>query len=135
MKTLEKILIAILVVLFLLVIIAFLLPSKWSVSRSIVIEAPISAIHPHIDNLKKWNEWAPWTTDLDPTLKYVYSGPESGEGAMESWEGQKVGSGSLTITRSDPETGITYTLSFSGEHNPSEGTISYEKTNGETLVT
>lgn len=39
---------------------------------------------------------------MDPEAKNTYSGPEAGVGAVASWEGEKVGKGSATITESKP---------------------------------
>ncbi|NJR41353.1 MAG: SRPBCC family protein [Akkermansiaceae bacterium] len=39
---------------------------------------------------------------MDPSAKNSYSGPESGLGAVASWEGKLTGKGSATITESRP---------------------------------
>jgi hypothetical protein len=40
---------------------------------------------------------------LDPNVKNTYSGPDSGVGAVCSWDGNKdIGAGSATITESKP---------------------------------
>ncbi len=47
------------------------------------------AIYPHVNKLKHWEEWTPWTTALDPTMKRTFSGPEEGAGAKMAWDGEK----------------------------------------------
>ena len=96
---LKKILIG-LVVLIVGVIAAALLKSPdYRVERSLVIAAPAEKLFPWFDSHKKFNEWNPWMK-MDPEAKNTYSGPESGIGAVASWEGKKVGKGSATITES-----------------------------------
>lgn len=88
----------------------YLIPAKWTVSRSMLIKAPVENIHAYVSNLKKWQEWTPWTTEKDSSLKYNYEGPESGVGAKSLWTSDKMGSGSITIKESDPAKGINYDL-------------------------
>ncbi|MFA7345508.1 MAG: SRPBCC family protein [Terrimicrobiaceae bacterium] len=93
---------AVLIVLVVGVIAAALLKSpNFRVERSLVIAAPAEKLFPWFDNPRKFNEWNPWMK-MDPEAKTAYSGPESGVGAVASWEGKKVGKGSATITESKP---------------------------------
>jgi hypothetical protein len=39
---------------------------------------------------------------MDPTSKTIYSGADSGVGAIASWKGDMVGEGKATITESKP---------------------------------
>lgn len=135
MKALEKILIAVLAVLVLLLAGAYLLPAKWHVSRSVIIHAPPAKIHPLVESLKAWPTWAPWTTELDPTLKYEYAGPDTGVGAISSWTGDKTGPGTLRITESDPAKGVVFVMQFGDDHYKSHGSIRYEMVPDGTRVT
>ena len=50
----------------------------------------------------KFALWNPFTK-LDPNVKNTYSGPDSGVGAVCSWDGSgKIGAGSATIIESNP---------------------------------
>jgi len=80
---------------------AWLKSPDFRVERSLVIAAPAEKLFPYFDNHKTFNEWNPWAK-MDPEAKNTYSGPESGVGAVASWDGQKVGKGSATITESKP---------------------------------
>ncbi|MEZ5212169.1 SRPBCC family protein [Gordonia sp. (in: high G+C Gram-positive bacteria)] len=76
---------------------------SFSQTRSIVVDADPSAIHPLIDDFHRWVEWSPWE-GLDPELKRSYSGPDAGVGARYEWSGnRKAGSGSMEITASTPD--------------------------------
>jgi hypothetical protein len=73
----------------------------FSSSRSIVIDAPPSAITPLITDFKSWVRWSPWE-DLDPDLERTYTG--EGVGARYAWAGnKKAGQGSMTMTAIAPE--------------------------------
>jgi len=87
-------------------------PDIFSVTRMDTISAPTSAIFPHVNNLHKWEAWSPWAK-LDPNAKNGFTGPEEGVGANMSWAGNnKVGVGSMTITKSRPSDFIQFKLEF-----------------------
>ena len=98
---LKKILIGLAVLVFGVVVAALLKSPDYRVERSLVIAAPAEKLFPWFDNHRKFNEWNPWSK-MDPDAKNTYSGPESGVGAVASWDGEKVGKGSSTITESKP---------------------------------
>lgn len=88
------------------------LPDEYTVSRSIKIAAPPEAIFPHMNNLRKSNEWSPWMK-LDPNMTITREGPEEGEGASYKWVGNdKVGEGSLAIVESRPNELVKSELKF-----------------------
>lgn len=87
-------------------------PDSFQVERSVVIAAKPEKIFPLINDLHQWTAWSPWE-HLDPALKREYSGSVSGQGASYAWSGNnKVGSGSMTITASQPATHIAMDLHF-----------------------
>ncbi|QBB69495.1 hypothetical protein ELE36_03375 [Pseudolysobacter antarcticus] len=89
------------VLLVLLIGVAFLLPAKVHVERSIVIDRPTSEVFAVVNSFKLFNSWSPWA-EKDPNAKYTFEGPRSGVGAKISWVGNdQVGSGNQTITESD----------------------------------
>lgn len=98
---LKKVLIGLAVLVVGVVTAALLKSPDFRVERSLVIAAPAEKIFPWFDNHKKFNEWNPWMK-MDPEARNTYTGPESGVGAVASWEGKKVGKGSATITESRP---------------------------------
>lgn len=88
-------------------------PSDFSVSRSIVISAPASAVFPHVNDLHQWKAWSPWAK-LDPNAKETIEGPsEGGEGAVMKWAGnQSIGEGSMMIIESSPNELVQFRLEF-----------------------
>jgi len=112
-----------------------LLPRKFEVSRSIVVNAPPAKIHPHVDSLDKWTAWSPFDTE-DPTIVWEKSGPQSGVGAKRSWKSRKMGAGTQLITASDPATGVSMKLSMAdGSMEPFDVRFAYSPESGGTRVT
>jgi|SRR6185369_946644 hypothetical protein len=134
MKILKKILLVLLILVVLLVVVGLFLPSKYHVERSIAIQAKPEAVFPWVNNLKKWNEWSPWTKEKDPTLVYNFDGPEEGPGAISKWDGKKFGDGSMRITESSETTGVKYALSFNHGKYLSTSTMAFEPQGGATTV-
>ena len=99
----KKILMIVGGIIVLLVLVAFLLPSKIHVERSIVVNAPPAKVFGEVNSLKKWGAWDPWMKK-DPNIKNTFSGPDEGVGAKNSWvsDHKEVGTGSNTITESVP---------------------------------
>jgi hypothetical protein len=111
------------------------MPGKWHAEASGTVRAPPAAIYPWISEVKRWPEWFPWNTEKDPAITYAFSGPTAGVGAVLEWNSEKVGHGTLTITRSDPEKGIAYDLVLRGSPLPSHGEIALAPAADGTLVT
>jgi len=86
-------------------------PSDFAIERTAAIQAPASAIYPHLQSLRAMNEWSPFAKG-DPAMKITYSGPDSGVGASSSWQSDKSGSGSSTITRAVPNEEVEMRLDF-----------------------
>jgi len=77
-------------------------PSDYRVERSATLAASPAVLFEHANNHRKFNVWNPFLK-LDPDVKNTYAGPESGVGAVCSWDGNKnVGAGSCTIIESVP---------------------------------
>ena len=60
MQWLKRVAIGLVSLIVLLALIGLLLPSKTQVERSIVIERPLSLVHPLLNSFKRFNEWSPW---------------------------------------------------------------------------
>ena len=63
-------------------------PAKGHVEKSVVINAPASAIFPHLNSIEKFVAWSPWAK-MDPTVKNSYEGAAAGVGAKMQWDGPK----------------------------------------------
>ncbi|WP_257386802.1 SRPBCC family protein [Tahibacter caeni] len=113
MRLLLRLLGLLLVLAVLLVGLAFVLPDRAHVQRSITIARPQSQIHLLLTNPRRFNDWSPWFA-LDPAADYVYSGPDSGVGATLAWSSSNadVGAGSQTIVAVKPDESVSLTVDF-----------------------
>lgn len=102
-----------LILLILLAVIGLLLPSSTAVERSIVIDAPAAKVFPHLNGMRAFHAWSPWS-DIDPETVYTFEGPEQGVGSRMSWYSgnQRVGQGSQEITISIPDQQVESALQF-----------------------
>lgn len=115
-------------------VIGLFLPAKYSVERSIVINAVPDKVHKYVGDLRKWDEWSPWKEE-DPSVVVTLGEKTSGVGASQSWVGDN-GTGALTITESSPDSGIEYDLLFDGGTYECKGSMKYDRlTDGDTRVT
>ena len=126
MNFFKSILIGLLIFLIVLIGIGFLLPSHMEVQRTLVIEAPPQQIQPWLDNMKRWELWIPWNKQMDQTVEYIFSGPEKGVGATLSWQGAKLGQGSLKLTKVEPKVGVQYEITFDQGNLLATGSLAYE---------
>ncbi|MEO5667112.1 MAG: SRPBCC family protein [Bdellovibrionota bacterium] len=87
----------------LLLAVASFQKTDFTISRSLVINAPTTAIHAQINDFHAWQAWSPWA-QMDTKMLTRFDGPPSGQGASYYWKGNsKVGEGTMTIVSSAPE--------------------------------
>jgi len=113
-------------------IIAALLPKQFHVEQSIEIDRPVEFAFNEVNTLQNWENWSPFD-DEDPEMKHFYNGPASGLGANSSWESEKQGNGSMTISESTPFEKIVTDLDF-GEQGTAIGYFTFAVEDGKTLV-
>jgi hypothetical protein len=94
-------------------------PDELKVTRSTSISAPPEAVFKVVNNLRRWDEWSPWSR-LDPNMNKNFEGPSEGVGAIYRWNGNnEVGEGVMTVTDSKPSEKVAIKLEFK---KPMEGT-------------
>jgi len=130
MKALKKIFLVLIILVAVVLIAAFFLPSQSRVERSIVINSPADNIAAKINDLHAWDEWSPWK-DQDSAAIYKYN-DTIGVGGWMDWKGKIVGAGKLTIIRVTPDS-IIYFLAFK-EPFESESNGSFSFTSAESGV-
>ena len=135
MKILKRILLTLVIIIGLAVIVAFFLPRKVKVQRSIVINAPVEVVFEQVNTLKNWEKWSPWHK-LDTAMKITYEGPASGAGASYTWASnhEHVGNGKLTIESSVAYDSITTITDFM-ENGIATGLYTFTKSDSGVLVT
>jgi hypothetical protein len=109
LKVLKNIVLALLVLIALVAVGGFLIPSGYQVERSVTVKAPAEVVFDQVNDLRKNEAWSPWK---DPTMKITYGPNTVGKGAMSSWESENMGRGSQTIEESVPAKSIDIHLDF-----------------------
>jgi len=115
--------------------VGFLIPSNWTVKRSIVIQAPQSSIYPLVANFKTgWPQWSHFDIE-DKSIQYHYSGPEEGVAATRTWTSKEMGDGTQTITSANTDNGIEFTVTMTQNPIPISGKLIFEPVFSGTRVT
>ncbi len=79
-----------------------LLPDKFRVARSVMIDAAPEAIYPYLNDFNAWKNWSP-LAQLDAAAPRSHEGPPLGAGAIFSWSGDpRHGTGAMKILASSP---------------------------------
>jgi len=112
---------------------SYLLPSHTTVQRSVEVQAPIQTVYRLVNNLKENEKWSPWKEE-DPTVKTTYSPQVEGVGASSSWDGEKMKTGSMTITEAKENESISLALDF-GPRGKAQSSWTFEATEKGTRVT
>jgi len=118
----------------LVAIAGFFIPSTYRVERSLLIAAPPQRVYTLVAPPRRWPEWAIWNR-RDPAMTVGFFGPEMGAGAGWSWVSRTEGKGRMTFVTADPEKGFTYELYFPDYGSTSTGEIRFERQAGGTRVT
>lgn len=134
MKLIKKILVGLAVVIVVFVIVVAAQPADFRVERSATLAATPAALFEQVNDHRKFAVWNPFA-HIDPNVKNTYSGPDSGVGAVCSWEGNSdIGAGSSTIIESKPGELVRQRMDWK---RPMEGTSTVDftfKPSGEKTV-
>lgn len=84
---------------------------KMQVQKSITIDNSKQHIYNIIADLKQWNAWSPWMQS-EPTAKTQYSGVSREVGQSQSWDGEVIGSGRMTIEELKKDKSVKMKLEF-----------------------
>jgi hypothetical protein len=133
---LKKILIGVAAVIALFLIIVASRPANFRVERSATLAASPAALFEQVNNHRKFTVWNPFMK-LDPNVKTTYTGPDSGIGAVCSWDGNSdIGAGSCTIIESKPNERVRSRMDWK---RPMEGTstvdFTFKPSGDKTVVT
>lgn len=100
MSILKNILIALGVIVVIAGVGIYFLPNSYTLTNSIVINRPAEVVYGQVADFNKWGAWSPWK-EQEPTAKITVEGTAGAEGQKMSWQGEKVGEGSMTLVASD----------------------------------
>lgn len=110
--------IAFLVILVIAGVGIYFLPNAYTITNSIEINRPASLVYAQVADFKKWPAWSPWY-EKEPTAKVTVEGNAGAEGQKMSWEGEKVGTGYMTLVATGENEALVCTDVFV---KPMEGT-------------
>ena len=120
------------VVMIVLLVLGFVLPTEWSASAEARIEVGPDVLLEYVDSPEGWRRWTAW-----PDSGLVRSGPDRGRGARIAWSDRELGSGSFTIAEVGNGPRVEYAVEVEGAANTvltTTGTISFESDAGATRV-
>jgi uncharacterized protein YndB with AHSA1/START domain len=110
------------------------LPSRYTVQRSVVINASANKVYNLVVEPRQWTNWSVWSM-RDPNMRVTYKGPPFGMGARWEWVSKSEGSGSMEFTRVEPDRVVEYALSFADYNLRSTGTLTLEPAGTATRIT
>jgi hypothetical protein len=83
-------------------------PSTYLVKETVIVNKPVHESFDYLSNLKNWEEWSLWNTDLDSTLYFFYNNKMGQVGARQYLAGELIGNGFIEITQSQKDSSLNY---------------------------
>jgi len=113
MKTLRKILVALLIIIAIPLVVALFVKKDYAVSRDVVIKQPKRVVFDYIRYLKNQDNYSKWAS-MDPAMKKTYRGTDGTVGFVSRWESnhKDVGTGEQEIKKITDGERIDYELRF-----------------------
>lgn len=134
MKVLKTLLIALAALVALLFVGGMFLSPKFSVTRTVQINAAPDRVYALVANPRHWKDWSVWNR-RDPSMAIEYTGPEAGTGAAWAWKSKSEGDGKMTFTAAEPGKRVVYDLFFPDFGTTSTGELRFEPKSAGTEVT
>ncbi|MGB0838806.1 MAG: SRPBCC family protein [Chitinophagales bacterium] len=126
MKRFTYLMLGLSVVFSILLIIGFLLPSQFEISRTVHMKTSPEKVYNYLNDLRTWESWTVWNKRKDPSLTISYSANTIGVGASQKWQGEQIGDGELTLTESVPVEGVWFDLLLQKKTFVSKGSVTYQ---------
>lgn len=101
MRILQNIFFGIIALIAAMVVLSFFLPEKYTVEKSIHINAPVEIVFQQINDLRNWEDWS-YFANLDSNWKTDFGNWTFGKDAALRWESDQLGNGKLKIMESIP---------------------------------
>lgn len=99
---------------------------KMSIKRSVQVNAPVDKVFNVLNDFNSWTAWSPWLI-MDPNAKVTVRD----DAKYYEWEGERVGSGNMAITREKENESIDYDLLFLKPWKSKAKVSFYTKANGD----
>ncbi len=87
MKTIQKIVLSVIVITAFVLFVALFLPKEYMVQREIVINRPSTEVFDYIKYLRNQHQFNVWTSE-DPHTKSTFSGRDGTIGFVSAWENE-----------------------------------------------
>jgi len=131
-----KIIGGVIVLLILVVVVAsFVMPTHSHLERSVEIEAPADYVLSHVNSFEQINQWSPWTK-LDPEMTSSIEGEDGTVGAKYIWSGNEdVGQGEQTLTEIASDKVVSRIHFIAPWEGEADATITLAENEGKTTVT
>lgn len=84
---------------------------KLQIVREIEISKSADIIYQIISDIRQWNTWSPWI-QCEPTAKTYAEGNARQAGQTQTWDGQVIGSGKMTIDKLEAHNLVMMKLEF-----------------------
>jgi hypothetical protein len=94
----------------LLLLIAAIMPGRFNIERTVIINRPLHDSRQRVGDLNQYAIWNPWQ-QADPRSVKTITGAPNTPGHKYAWEGKKIGVGSLTLLSLD-ENHLHFELAF-----------------------
>ncbi len=134
MKFLKILGILALVAVALFLVVPFFLPKSSMVEKSIIVAVAPKIAYDKVADFRTWNTWDPFSA-ADPESKLTFTGKDKTVGFARSWDGKKIGSGTMTIAALEDSKKIVTKLQFGKEAGTPEASFTFEPVKEGTKVT
>lgn len=132
MKTLKKILFALIGVISLYLVANFFFSDKFEVEKSVKINATPLVVFEQVNNFKNWENWDPWLKN-EPSMKLNYNQISSGVGAVKMWQSENFSNGKMEIIESSFIDFVNFKITIDG-WDSFDGVIKLEASENQVLV-
>lgn len=99
---------------------------KMSIQRSVQVNAPVDKVFNTLNDFNSWTAWSPWLI-MDPNAKVTIIE----DAKYYEWEGERVGSGNMSIINEKENESIDYDLFFLKPWKSKAKVSFHTKSNGE----
>ncbi|MCJ8315054.1 MAG: SRPBCC family protein [Pseudomonadales bacterium] len=107
----------------------------FNLERSIVINKPVAEVFTIVSNFKTWPTWSPWLIQ-EPNCFVSVTNNATTVGHNQSWQGQNIGSGNMSISQIQANTQIDYDLNFLKPwKSQSQTSFKFKEIDGNTHIT
>ena len=83
----------------------------FSLARTITVNKPVNEVMAKVGDFNHWGAWSPWIIQ-EPTCPVSVLGEASEIGHKQEWNGERIGSGQMTLIEKVESTSLNYDLEF-----------------------